>query len=59
MLDHHEGAVAMAILASSHAEHEEIQKLAGEIIAAQEAEIEQMEPFAASSTEAMGGMGHG
>lgn len=59
MLDHHEGAVAMARLASRRAEHDEIQTLAQNIIAAQESEIEQMTPFAASVIDPMDGMGHG
>ena len=59
MIDHHEGAVAMARLASRRAEHDEIQRLAEEVIAAQESEIEQMTPFAASVSDPMDGMGHG
>ena len=57
MIDHHDGAVAMARLAIERAEHQEILTLAGEIITAQKTEIEQMMPFASSGS--MDGMGHG
>jgi uncharacterized protein (DUF305 family) len=59
MIDHHEGAVTMARLASRRAEHDEIRRLAEDVIAAQESEIEQMTPFAASVSDPMDGMGHG
>ncbi|MDQ3553962.1 MAG: DUF305 domain-containing protein, partial [Chloroflexota bacterium] len=42
MVPHHESATEMAKLAAEQAEHEELRTLAGEIIAAQEAEISQM-----------------
>jgi uncharacterized protein (DUF305 family) len=43
MISHHQGAIAMAEMALEEAEHEEIRVLAEEIIAAQKAEIEQMQ----------------
>ena len=52
MIDHHEGAVAMAELALDRAEHEELRRLAQAIIDAQEREIEVMKPHAS-------GMHHG
>ena len=55
MIAHHEGAIAMAKLAEERAERDEIKQLAEEIIAAQEAEIEIMQPHAGG----MGGMDHG
>jgi len=42
MVPHHQSATEMAELAQDRAEHEELRTLAGEIIAAQEAEITQM-----------------
>ena len=57
MIDHHAGAIAMAELADERAEHEEIRDLAGDIVAVQEAEIDQMQPFA--SADSMEGMDHG
>lgn len=39
MVPHHEGAVEMAKVASKHAEHPEIKKLAKDIVSAQEKEI--------------------
>lgn len=42
MSSHHQGAVAMAIVAQERGEHPEIRQLAGEIIAAQQPEIDQM-----------------
>lgn len=42
MISHHQGAIAMAQMAQQMAEHEEIRTLADAIIAAQQAEIEQM-----------------
>lgn len=42
MIDHHQGAIDMAELAESRAEHEEIKQLSRDIIRAQEAEIAQM-----------------
>jgi uncharacterized protein (DUF305 family) len=45
MIVHHESAVAMAELAADLAEHEEIGMLASDIIAAQTAEIEQLQTW--------------
>jgi hypothetical protein len=42
MIEHHQGAIEMATEAQSQAEHEEIKQLADAIIAAQQAEIEQL-----------------
>jgi uncharacterized protein (DUF305 family) len=42
MIDHHQGAIDMAELAESRAEHDEIKQLSRDIIRAQEAEIAQM-----------------
>ncbi len=42
MVPHHQSATEMAKLAQERAEHEELRTLAGEIIAAQDAEITQM-----------------
>ena len=47
MIPHHEGAVLMAKDALKRAEHPEIKKLANEIIAAQESEIERMREWKA------------
>lgn len=55
MIDHHEGAVAMAKLALERAEREEIKELARAIIEAQEREIEVMTPHAGGEH----GGGHG
>ena len=52
MITHHQGAIEMAKLAEEKAEHEELRELAGEIISAQEREIEIMRPHAT-------GMDHG
>lgn len=42
MIEHHQGAIDMAELAGSRAEHDEIKQLSEDIIRAQEAEIDQM-----------------
>ena len=42
MIDHHQGAIDMAELAESRAEHDEIKQLSQAIIRAQEGEIAQM-----------------
>ena len=68
MVPHHEGAVDMAEVALKNAEHEEIRRLAEDIISAQEAEIKELktikrEEFGTSrvpmdmSAEQMRGMG--
>src|SRR6266540_1811644 len=46
MIAHHEGAILMARLAEEKAGHEEVKKLAGEIIAAQQREIDVMKEHA-------------
>ena len=45
MIGHHEGAIAMAKEAQTKAEHAEIKQLAGEIIQAQEAEVQQLQAW--------------
>lgn len=52
MITHHEGAIAMAKLAEERAGRDELKELAGEIVGAQEREIEVMRPHA-------GAMDHG
>lgn len=42
MIEHHQGAIDMARLATQSAKHEEIRALSEQIITAQEAEIKQM-----------------
>lgn len=42
MVPHHEGAVEMAEVAMKNAEHDEIKRLAEEIVSAQEAEIKEL-----------------
>ncbi len=46
MIGHHEGAIRMASLAESNADHAEIKTLAGDIVTAQKREIEVMEEHA-------------
>lgn len=43
MISHHQGAIGMAQMALAQAEHEEIRTLAEAVIAAQEAEIKEMQ----------------
>ena len=45
MIEHHQGAIDMAEMALEEAEHEELRTLAEEIIAAQTAEIEQLQSW--------------
>lgn len=45
MIAHHQGAIDMATMAKSQAKHEEIKKLADDIIAAQTKEITQMKEW--------------
>lgn len=47
MISHHQGAIDMAKMAQEMAEHDEIKTLAAAVIAAQEAEIEQMRAWLA------------
>jgi uncharacterized protein (DUF305 family) len=47
MISHHQGAIDMAEMALAQAEHEEIRTLSEEIVAAQTAEIEQMQAWLA------------
>ena len=47
MIDHHNGAIAMARLAQEKGQHEEIRDLAGAIVAAQEREVAVMKRHAA------------
>ncbi|NNG37047.1 DUF305 domain-containing protein [Nakamurella aerolata] len=65
MIPHHQGAIEMADLALAQAESPEIKKLAGEIKAAQDPEIRQMQGWlqqwgvpASSSSAPMSGMNH-
>lgn len=62
MIDHHEGAVDMAELSSSRAEHDEIKKLSLAIISAQEKEITDMKQWQQDwgySSDEMMNMMHG
>ena len=45
MIDHHQGAIHMAEMALAQAEHAELTALSKAIIAAQTAEIEQMQEW--------------
>ena len=59
MVPHHQGAVAMAVIANERAEHPEIKAMAGGIITSQEAEIATMKGwrkawFGSDDTPAMG-----
>lgn len=45
MIDHHQGAIDMAVLAESRAKHEEIKQLSKEVVTAQTKEIEQMKQW--------------
>ena len=47
MISHHQGAIDMAAMAMEQAEHEEIRTLSEDVIAAQTAEIEQMQGWLA------------
>lgn len=60
MAPHHESAIAMAEVALERAEHPEIKQLAGEIIAAQEGEIEELDAIHQRLFgEPVGAMDHG
>lgn len=52
MIPHHQAAIDMAETVLEYGEDEEIRALAEEIIAAQEAEIEQLETWLAENAEA-------
>lgn len=59
MIDHHEGAVDMAESALDNAKHEEIKRLANDIIAAQEGEINMMKAWQEDwGYDRSGGHGH-
>lgn len=45
MIDHHEGAVAMAKLSDTRAKHDEVKQLSKDIITAQEKEIAEMKQW--------------
>lgn len=45
MIDHHEGAVAMAKLSDTRAKHDEVKQLSKDIIVAQEKEIAEMKKW--------------
>ena len=51
MITHHQGAITMAKLAADNAEHDELKKLAEEIISAQEREIDVMRPHASGTMD--------
>ncbi len=51
MITHHQGAITMAELAADRAEHDELEDLAGDIISAQEREIEVMRPHASGTMD--------
>ena len=57
MVPHHEGAVEMAELAKTRAEHPELRKLADDIIAAQNREIETMQSVEADLPDSGGDHG--
>lgn len=45
MIDHHQGAIDMAKLAKTNAKHDEIKKMADDIISAQSKEIDMMQTW--------------
>ncbi len=45
MIEHHEGAIDMARLAKDNAKHDEIKKMAGDIMSAQSKEIDLMQTW--------------
>jgi uncharacterized protein (DUF305 family) len=62
MLDHHEGAVAMAKLSDTRAKHDEIKQLSKNIITAQEKEVLEMKQWQENwgySSDEMMNMMHG
>lgn len=62
MIEHHEGAVAMAKLSGTNAKHDEIKQLSNDIIEAQEREIAQMKQWQKDwgydTASSMDGMDH-
>jgi uncharacterized protein (DUF305 family) len=58
MIPHHQGAIDMAVIAQTRAQHPQIRTLAKNIIAAQQAEIADMKTMR-SSMDHMDGMGSG
>lgn len=63
MIEHHQGAVDMAILAKTHAKHDEIKTLSQDIISAQTNEISQMQQWQMdwgykNASDSMPGMVH-
>ncbi len=60
MIEHHEGAVAMAKLSAQSAKHDEIKSLSTDIIAAQEIEISKMKQWQKDwdYSDMMDGMSH-
>jgi len=59
MVAHHEGAITMARLARDRGQHPEIRSLAGEIIAAQQDELDVLKRFGGGGEHDMGDMGSG
>lgn len=59
MIEHHQGAIDMAKLANSRAKHQEIKQLSNDIIAAQQAEIEQMRKWQKTWDYSQDPSGHG
>jgi uncharacterized protein (DUF305 family) len=45
MIDHHQGAIDMAMLAEANAKHGEIKKLSQDILSAQSSEIDMMQTW--------------
>lgn len=63
MIEHHQGAIDMAILAKSNAKHDEIKTLSQDIISAQTNEISKMQQWQVdwgymSASDSMPGMTH-
>lgn len=63
MIEHHQGAIDMAILAKSNAKHDEIKTLSQDIISAQTNEISKMQQWQMdwgykSASDSMPGMTH-
>ncbi len=45
MIDHYEGAITMAKYSENHAKHDEVKRLSGDIVSAQEREITEMKQW--------------